>query len=845
MMKTRSAIIYVLTMQCLAALTGCDVGDTPQDAKAIGAKGTVRVFVGIDAENPAQPNVRTVVPRNPDFTYTLTFSADEKPAITATLEGNTSEVLLDEGTWTLSVIGEKNGETVAEADPLSVMVSVMAPATVAVTMRPTLDGAEGTFSYAITTDEAISGVSATLTPRDVGNAAQTSLSLGEARSVSLAPGYYRLMVVAMKGTQPLIRRELVHIYSHTETFTSYALTEADFAPVIRLGGTLTGGFDGYGPSAVIVYEDAECQTPIDESAVTNDGAWSVAVEDTLETVYFKIQLEKDMDNEGHDSDAVTGFPANGKTDIVYYSKPTAVTGFPTSGKADIALPITGYTITFDANGGVFEGGEARITLTAPENGTLTLPSVSRGNSEFVGWYNESGDFTAETRITGDAAFYADWIVGLDGLADAPGGDTADNPVALLVNRELTNEGWAAILSEIDAVGKYVALDLSACAMTDTAFDPGIPAGADKVTALVLPDAARSIRAGTSRNPTFNAFTSLVSISGAGVETVGDYAFNDCPNLTEVSLPAATDIGSDAFRGCTNLMEVSLPVAQTIGYDAFCGTRLTSVSLPAATDINAGAFSGTRLTSVDLPAAEIIDSNAFTGCTSLTEVSLPAATFVGYMAFSGCASLRTVSLPAVEIISDTAFDSCTSLTEVSLPAAEIISESAFSNCTNLREVNLPAVTNIGSVAFLGCTNLTEVSLPSAVTIGAAAFYNCNNLTSVSLPIATDIGDSAFNGCPSLMTVSLPVAQTIGGSTFYGCTSLTEVSLPASPPAISTGYYGGIFSDTGSRGIITISVPTGEVSAYTSAWGVDADTSAGGNTSVYGENHKAISITDTAQ
>ncbi|MDR1218011.1 MAG: hypothetical protein LBK73_00185 [Treponema sp.] len=62
---------------------------------------------------------------------------------------------------------------------------------------------------------------------------------------------------------------------------------------------------------------------------------------------------------------------------------------------------------------------------------------------------------------------------------------------------------------------------------------------------------------------------------------------------------------------------------------------------------------------------------------------------------------------------------------------------------------------------------------------------------------------------------------------------------SPPAIDAIFY-----STGFDGIITVSVPAGEVSAYTSAWGVDADTPASGNISVYGEDRKAVTITDEA-
>jgi hypothetical protein len=62
---------------------------------------------------------------------------------------------------------------------------------------------------------------------------------------------------------------------------------------------------------------------------------------------------------------------------------------------------------------------------------------------------------------------------------------------------------------------------------------------------------------------------------------------------------------------------------------------------------------------------------------------------------------------------------------------------------------------------------------------------------------------------------------------------------------TSGYNPVFYYTVSSGTITVSVPAGVVSAYTSAWGVDAETPASGNTSVYGDYHNAIIITDAAQ
>jgi hypothetical protein len=70
----------------------------------------------------------------------------------------------------------------------------------------------------------------------------------------------------------------------------------------------------------------------------------------------------------------------------------------------------------------------------------------------------------------------------------------------------------------------------------------------------------------------------------------------------------------------------------------------------------------------------------------------------------------------------------------------------------------------------------------------------------------------------------------------------VSLPAIPPSRYIGSDYGIFHSTSSTGTITITVPVGAVSAYTSKWGVPTSISANGATSVYGENHKAILITD---
>ncbi|MDR1215617.1 MAG: bacterial Ig-like domain-containing protein [Treponema sp.] len=500
---------------------------------------------------------------------------------------------------------------------------------------------------------------------------------------------------------------------------------------------------------------------------------------------------------------VTGTYADGtsKTETVGIAN---VSGYNanTTGQQSLTVTLNGktatFTVTVNAGGAVLQS----IAITSPPtkivyvkgdaldiSGLVVTGTYADDTSkvETVSLSNVSGydpDTTGTQTLTvtvgGKTATFTVTVnntsappIGLDDLASAAGGHTADNPVLVTVQSRLTKGGWATILSTIAAADKYISLDLSTCTMTDTEFDPVVSTmGAEKITALILPDTAESIKAGTYNNPPFKAFTALTSISGTGVETVGDYAFYNCDSLTSMSLPVVMTIGDYAFSGCTGLTAVSLPIAMTIG------------------------------------------DWAFSNCTGLTAVSLPLVETIGGLAFSGCPNLTTITIAPA----NTAF-----------------------TVHNGMLLNKVETTLIAYPSASG-----DISLPSVIAVGAGAFGG-THITTVSLPVATDIGNYAFYYCDSLTEVILPVATTIGDA-FYRCTSLIEVSLPATPPSISTGSSYGIFGFTGSSGTITISVPTGTVSAYTSAWGVSTNTSANGDPSYrskYGFEHKAVIITDAAQ
>ncbi|MDR2143455.1 MAG: leucine-rich repeat domain-containing protein [Treponema sp.] len=411
------------------------------------------------------------------------------------------------------------------------------------------------------------------------------------------------------------------------------------------------------------------------------------------------------------------------------------------------------------------------------------------------------------------------------LAAATGGDSIDNPIVLPpLELNLTANEMTLLLAAIQSSGKYVSIDLSTCTMPSPEFDPGTTnTGKQYITALILPDAATSIKSGIypDYNPTFRYFDKLSSVSGAGITQVGVVAFDTCTSLSTISFPKAAVIGNSAFFRCTSLTSVNLPKAATIDNSAFheC-TSLTTISLPEAATIGKDVFNGcTSLATINLPEASNIGNNAFNGCTSLATISLPKATGIGDRAFEGCTVLTTISLPKVTTIGNNAFNGCTSLSTISLSEVTTIDDSTFNGCSSLTSVNLPKVTTIGDGAFDGCTSLATISLPEASTIGDYVFSDCTNLTSVNFPEVTSIGDYAFTRCTALASL------TLGKDTAPW------------PELGSTPFY-----NTGNSDTLTIHVPAGTAANYTSAWGVSAATLAGGNENKYGNNHKAIEIID---
>jgi hypothetical protein len=185
----------------------------------------------------------------------------------------------------------------------------------------------------------------------------------------------------------------------------------------------------------------------------------------------------------------------------------------------------------------------------------------------------------------------------------------------------------ALLNAIEAAGKFVALDLSGCALSGTVFNPNLNSknnnGKTKIVSLVLPDTATSVTQGAGvAYASFREFSKLKSIESSGILIIQQKVFS-YPALASVNFPNVTSIEMSAFQGCSTLTTVNIPNVETIAMSAFedC-SALTTVNFPKATTIGASTFAYcSALTTVNLQGVTVIESNIFELCTNLTTVNI--------------------------------------------------------------------------------------------------------------------------------------------------------------------------------------------------------------------------------
>lgn len=180
----------------------------------------------------------------------------------------------------------------------------------------------------------------------------------------------------------------------------------------------------------------------------------------------------------------------------------------------------------------------------------------------------------------------------------------------------------------------------------------------------------------------------------GVETISNFAFQNCKYMTSVKLPNTLDsIGVRAFLYCRSIKSIKLPDSVTwIRDEAFaCCDKLETINIPSGvTEIRREAFWGcSSIKNIDLPnGLTKINPGTFVGCTSLKGIKIPdSVTEIGESAFHGCFSFTEVVIPdKVTTIGDDAFGDCHNMVRITIPSSvKAIGDKAFQQCTALTEV----------------------------------------------------------------------------------------------------------------------------------------------------------------
>jgi len=477
----------------------------------------------------------------------------------------------------------------------------------------------------------------------------------------------------------------------------------------------------------------------------------------------------------------TTIPTVGNSGYEVTFTPTDTANYNTRTQ-NVSIVVT-YSVTFNSN-----GGSAVTSYSVSTHGaTISAPTApTKTRYTFEGWYKETAltnkwTFgTGGDTVTANITLYAKWTysagtpityvedVGpyLDTLST---GGAADNPASLPMSINLgtmtaAGSGWRNLLDAIQAKNKYVNLDLSTCTMTGTAFNPdsGYSNGKNRITAIVLPNAATSIQAGTSDNATFKYFTLLTDVTIPNtVTTIGSYAFRGS-KLTSVTIPnTVTTIGDYAFADnmLTGVTFTGTSKVTSIGNYVFANNQITSVSIPiSVTSIGNYAFYNNQLTLlVGLTMVETIGNYAFANNKITGIIGWSAVTSIGDYAFYGN-KLTSVTIPnRVTYIGEKAF-------------AANIDYSGYPNTNGnqLTSVTFTAtskVSYIGSQAFYG-NQITSVTIPDSVTSLGDKAFQYNPLTSVVINGSfTTIGQKAFEGYFDEATMSYTgklTSVTIGSS-----------------------------------------------------------------------------------
>ena len=276
------------------------------------------------------------------------------------------------------------------------------------------------------------------------------------------------------------------------------------------------------------------------------------------------------------------------------------------------------------------------------------------------------------------------------------------------------------------------------------------------TSITVTTNASSISAGA-----FAGNTKIITIKGANVKHIGDYAFADCSSLTFAEMNGLETIGKYAFAGTLLEQTPNLEAVRSIGDYAFAGTKLKKVEIAENTHVGKYAFGAYEIMQDGKPVVRHNDQ--------LTEVTVHAGTILEKGAFESIIYLYTYEetglINKTSTISETKnnYKPYTYVVEDGNGGKKqyeyLRYDFNLGVKSNLKTVVIEDNVTLGESAFAGHAKMTSLTLGDNVRIGDYAFFNAKSLTKVSyfgdssgsvdgLSGVTKIGKGAFSGTTTL-------------------------------------------------------------------------------------------------
>ena len=469
-----------------------------------------------------------------------------------------------------------------------------------------------------------------------------------------------------------------------------------------------------------------------------------------------------------------------------------------------------YTVELNANGGIV----VPAVIEGKGGETATLPTPTKEDHEFKGWYTDEELTTEVTLVDGkyiiteSTTLYAKWQ-SLQVWAKLYADGTDKTLVFTNANKELS--GYGTLEASYDNIHNYTFSENNSPWLEDR----------ESITKVVIAEKIVPLKT----DYLFYNMTNVTTMDLSNLDTskvTGMFKmFNGCSNLTSLDVSNFDTSNvinmSCMFTECNRLTSLDLSNFDTSNVKSMwsmfsnCSAlRLLDLSNfdTSKVDSMVNMFGGcSSLTSLDVSnfdTSNVTDMRSmFARCSNL--ISLDVSNFDTskvtdmeqmFNACSGLTSLDVSNFDTSNVINMSwMFTECNRLTSLDLSNFNttnvILMRFMFKGCTRLNTLNLSNfntsnVTRMSEM-FDGCSNLQSLDLSSfdtrQVTDINYMFRDCSSLTSLNVSSfntsKVDYMSALFRNCSSLKTLNLSNFETSKvwcfGSMFEGCTNLETLDV----------------------------------------------------------------------